>query len=281
MKCYGIIYKITNKINGKVYIGQTIQLFKARKKDHRNSMERLSHIYLYRAFKKYGLEAFEWEEIDQATSKVEPDEKERFYIEQFRSTNRKHGYNLTFGGEGGKQTEEVRQRIGASNKGRVKSEEERKKLSASLKGKYTKEKASWWGRKHTEEEKRKMSEAQRGPKNHMFGKKASEETRCKQGEARRGEKHWNHKRVINLDSGEVFISAMDASEKTGIDNSVIGKCCKGLRKSAGGFRWAYYTGGPNNSLKADGPSSNVTTHDAWPAPQQNLRSNFLDRSRQA
>ncbi len=241
MKHYGVIYKITNTINGKIYIGQTIQSLKARKRDHRNKVTRLSNLYLYRAFNKYGFESFEWEVLDQAESKHELDEKERFYIKQFRATHRKYGYNMTFGGEGGIQTEEVRQRIGASNKGRIKSESERKKLSKSLKGKYMGEKASWWGRKHTDVEKRKMSEAQLGSKNHMYGKKASKETRLKKSIAIQGEKHWNHKRVINLDTGEVFISAIAVRENTGIDNSLIGKCCKGLRKSAGGFHWAYYS----------------------------------------
>src|SRR5690606_5855512 len=124
----------TNKINGKVYIGQTIQPLKSRKRDHRNKVDKLSNLHLYRAFKKYGFDAFDWKEIDQAISKIELDEKERFYIEHFQSADQKHGYNMTFGGEGGEQTEEVKRRIGASNKGRVKSEEERKKLSDSLKG---------------------------------------------------------------------------------------------------------------------------------------------------
>jgi hypothetical protein len=48
-----------------------------------------------------------------------------------------------------------------------------------LKGKYTGEKASWWGKKHTDEERRKIGEAQIGTKNHMYGKKASETTRQK------------------------------------------------------------------------------------------------------
>jgi hypothetical protein len=59
-------------------------------------------------------------------------------------------------------------------------------------------------------------------------------------QSRKGEKHWNHKRVINLDTGEIYISAVEVSQRTGIDNSLIGKCCKGQRKSAGGYHWAYY-----------------------------------------
>lgn len=239
MEHYGIIYIITNCANRKVYVGQTTQSLRARKKDHINSTQRLPHIYLYRAFGKYGVGSFEWNEIDRAHSKSELDVKEKRHIEEYRATERQFGYNMTFGGEGGKHTEEVKKRISASNRGRIKSDEERQKLSISLKGKYTKEKASWWGRKHTDEERRKIGEAQRGPRNHNFGKKASEETRRKKSEAIKGEKHWNHKKVINLDTGHIYASAMEATEKTSIDNASIGKCCKGIRTNAGGFRWAY------------------------------------------
>lgn len=239
MAHHGIIYKVTNRANGKVYVGQTVQSLRARKKDHKNGIGKHPQLALYRAFKKYGFETFDWEVIDYATSKYELDEKEKRYVEQLRVTDRLYGYNMTFGGEGGKHTDEVKLRIGASNKGRIKSEDERRKLSESLKGKYTGAKASWWGRKHTNEQRQKIGDAQRGYKNHNFGKKASEETRRKKSEATQGEKHWNHKNVVNLDSGEVFVSAMQAREKTGIDNSIIGKCCRGQRKTAGGYRWAY------------------------------------------
>lgn len=239
MKPYGIIYKISNRVNGKVYIGQTIQPLKSRKKDHLNCIEKLSHLVLYKAFKKYGKDNFLWEEIDHADTKEELDTKEKHYIAFFNAMNKRHGYNMTFGGEGGRHLEETKQRISNSLKGRVVTEMTREKLSRSLMGKYIQENASWWGRKHTEEEKRKIGQAQLGEKNHNFGKKASEETIKKKSEAIKGEKHWNHKNVINLSTGEVYISAVDASQKTGIDNSLIGKCCKGLRKSAGGFQWAY------------------------------------------
>jgi len=239
MKHYGIIYKITNNVNGKVYIGQTIQPLKYRKKDHLNSSERLSHLVLYKAFKKYGKDNFLWEEIDHADTKEELDRKEKYYIALVKATNKRCGYNMTFGGEGGRHLDGTKQKISNSLKGRVVTEKTREKLSRSLIGKYIQENASWWGRKHTDEEKRKIGQAQLGEKNHNFGKKASEETIKKMSEAKKGEKHWNHKRVINLSTGEVFISAVDASQRTGIDNSLIGKCCKGLRKSAGGFQWAY------------------------------------------
>ena len=241
MKNYGIIYKITNTVNGKIYIGQTTQTLKNRKKDHRNSMERerLKKLALYRAFKKYGFENFEWTTIYYAKDKNDLDEMEKYYIQFYKTMSPRYGYNMTFGGEGGQHPEEIKKKISRSLKGRVFSEETKKKLSLSLKGKYTKEKSSWWGRKHTEAERKKIGDAQKGQKNHNYGKKATEETRKKQSESHKGELSWNHKRVRNIDTGIVYVSAIEASEKTGIDNSSIGKCCKGKRNYAGGFRWEY------------------------------------------
>jgi len=236
---YGIVYKVTNAINGKVYIGQTIQSFSSRIKDHRNCQDRLGHLALYRAFRKYGFENFVFEVICHAQNKEALDAMEKMYIQRFRAMNPRFGYNMTYGGEGGKHPPEIRIKISSSLKGRIHSEQSRRKLSQALKGKYTGEQSSWWGRKHTEEEKKKIGSAQVGELNHNFGKKASAETRAKMSESRSGEKHWNHKKVKCVETGVVYISSIDAFNKTGIDNSSIGKCCKGKRKKAGGFTWVY------------------------------------------
>ena len=236
---YGIVYKIQNKKNGKHYIGQTIQSLKSRKKDHRNCQDRLSNLALYRAFRKYGFDSFEWEIIHHAKDKADLDKMEKYYIQLYKTMSPKNGYNMTYGGEGGAHPSEIREKISNSLKGRVFTETTRKKLSISLKGKYTKENSSWWGRKHTDEERKKIGKAQKGIRNHNYGKKASVETRNKMSEAHKGEKHWNHKRVMCIETKEIYISSVDAFEKTGIDNSSIGKCCKGMRKRAGGFTWKY------------------------------------------
>ncbi|PFD62313.1 GIY-YIG nuclease family protein [Bacillus thuringiensis] len=85
------IYKITNKINGKCYIGQSVNIPK-RWENHRcmNS----NHSYpLYRAFKKYGLEKFSFEVLEYC-SKDELEHKEYFYILLYDSVD--NGYNQTF-----------------------------------------------------------------------------------------------------------------------------------------------------------------------------------------
>ena len=94
-----IIYKITNKLNNKVYIGLTTQSLEKRWISHKAEGKRGNKKPLYAEIRKYGIENFIIEEIDHATSLEELGELERKYIKQFDSTNRNNGYNLTYGGE--------------------------------------------------------------------------------------------------------------------------------------------------------------------------------------
>ena len=111
---YGIIYKIENMINHKVYIGQTSQDrgFKDRYCRKGQGIERVYNSYLYeqehnryynahlfRAIEKYGFDAFVVDEIfDVALTESELNEKEIFYIKEFDSFH--NGYNSTLGGDG-------------------------------------------------------------------------------------------------------------------------------------------------------------------------------------
>jgi group I intron endonuclease len=129
-----IIYKITNNINSKIYIGQTIDSLDKRWKRHnwkcttnRNAMAITS------AIKKYGKENFTIEEIDKAENLTELNEKEVYYIKLYNSIS-PNGYNLTSGGDNKRLSEETKIKISKSNKGRKISEETRKKLSESHKG---------------------------------------------------------------------------------------------------------------------------------------------------
>lgn len=91
------IYKITNKVNNKVYIGQTIKTIEKRFSQHiSKSKEEGNNLYLSRAIRKYGKENFEITQIDTASSKKELDEKEKYYINYYDSI--KNGYNLCDGG---------------------------------------------------------------------------------------------------------------------------------------------------------------------------------------
>ena len=88
----------------------------------------------------------------------------------------------------------------------------------------------------TEETKTKMSESH-------IGKHLSEDTKRKMSEAHKGKIYANTKPILQFSkSGELiaeYSSLTEASRQTGCNNSHISSCCKGERKSAGGFIWKY------------------------------------------
>ena len=116
MLMYGIIYKITNKVDGKVYIGQTKQGTVSKR--YNGSIRKTSNAHLRNAIEKYGIENFEvTEPFDTADSKDELDAKEKYYIALYDSTDPKRGYNLMSGGHNGTHSEETRKKISDAQRG--------------------------------------------------------------------------------------------------------------------------------------------------------------------
>ena len=93
------IYKITNSLNGKIYIGKTLQTPEERFKEHiRDSKkERCEKRPLYDAINKYGAENFLLETIEECSDNI-VNEREIYWIEYYQSF--KYGYNATKGGDG-------------------------------------------------------------------------------------------------------------------------------------------------------------------------------------
>ena len=93
------IYKITNKITGKVYIGKTVNNIEHRFEQHKENCKRETNLmYLYASMRKYGVDNFEIEFVDSVDSN---DWKywENYYIKKFNSHYSMGGYNLTWGGD--------------------------------------------------------------------------------------------------------------------------------------------------------------------------------------
>lgn len=145
------IYKITNKLNNKCYIGKTNN-FKRRWINHvdfcksQNPKKNNRCPKLYRAMRKYGIENFSIELIENQISDQEINNREIFWIESLKTIE--NGYNCVSGGQGGDTF---------TNNPR--KDELRKIFSNNFKG-----------RKHTIESKLKMSENRKGNKNPQFGK---------------------------------------------------------------------------------------------------------------
>lgn len=114
----GIIYAITNRIDGKKYIGQTIQSVEVRWYHHLYSARHgLRDTVLCRALKKHGEESFSIEVIDRADSIRELSALEQKYIAAL-NTIAPNGYNLTSGGLNHSVHPETRAKMSASGKGK-------------------------------------------------------------------------------------------------------------------------------------------------------------------
>ena len=132
----GIVYKITNQINGKVYVGMTEKSLLERFKEH-SSWARsryYSVTLLFRAIRKHGPENFAIEEIARANSRADLAVLEMKYISELRSHLPDVGYNLTLGGDGGSPNAETRQKISKSMK-QAMTQEVKERIASSLRGK--------------------------------------------------------------------------------------------------------------------------------------------------
>lgn len=95
----GYIYKITNDINNKVYIGKTLKSITKRFTEHihESTRKRSEKRPLYIAMNKYGIEHFFIELIEEVDSSI-LEEREIYWIQQYNSYH--YGYNATYGGDG-------------------------------------------------------------------------------------------------------------------------------------------------------------------------------------
>ena len=167
-----IIYKATNKVNNKSYIGQTIKPLEKRQSEHLRSSIKNSNFAFHRAIRKYGKENFEWKILCECKDIDELNLLEEKYIKEY-GTFGKSGYNMNTGGGmsyGYKHTESSREKIGMRyyptgsahpNTGKVLSEHTRyliKKNHAPCSGKDN----AFYGKTHTEETKQKLSKMFKG-----------------------------------------------------------------------------------------------------------------------
>lgn len=151
-----IIYKATNKINGKVYIGQTRTSLELRKVRHLSLAHNGGTTHFCQAIRKYGDDSFQFETICRAYSKEELNRLETFYIQQYDSI--RSGYNMVDGGDNNiMDIPEVKSR----HKKSMSSESVRSKISSTMKQKIKN------GELFTEEHRKHLSEAAMG--NHNFG----------------------------------------------------------------------------------------------------------------
>ena len=271
----GYIYKIINKINGKFYIGSTVN-FEKRKRKHLNELNNNKHhnIFLQRAFKKYGIDSFDFSYKEKEFNNIkELHLLEERYINYCWSSGKL--YNVSKKSSGGdlisyhpnnKQFRELQSKLLKERYSNM-SAEEKKKMSENLKG----DKNPNFGNRWSDEQRLKASERMKrekkslfydykgktfeeifgeektkmikeriskssskriGEKNSFYGKHHSDETKKILSEKRKGVKPINCKKVMFNDI--IYESAMECSKKLNINYLTV---CYRAKNNIYGFSY--------------------------------------------
>lgn len=204
-----IVYKITNNVNGKIYIGQTTRSLENRWRQHRHHP---GCRILHKAIKKYGAENFTVEQIDAAANIDELNQKEKLWIQHYDCIA-PNGYNLKSGGNRPTYSEASRQRMSRNH--------------ADMSG----ENNPRYGVRLSDDTRKKISDSHKGKslsaQHRLRVAMASPKRKC----------------VLNIDTGEHFSSSRMAEKQCGLPHGTVSRVCRGEGHTAGGFHWRYVKGG--------------------------------------
>lgn len=281
------VYKHTAP-NGKVYIGITskdpVRRWGVRGQGYKNNK------HFWNAISQYGWENFKHEIIKSGLAHEEACEMEICLIEQYKAYDSARGYNIALGGQGHNMTEQTRRKISDAQKAAWESAEYRERRSKMSKEmwsneefrrNHTGENAPRYGKGHTDETKakiaatrkernipsptlgkhlsesakKKISEKNKGNKNHVIW---TDEQKERARQSKIGEKNPNYGKPMSEKNREALLaahekavckiigeektayrSAAEAGRENGVCIANITACCRGERKTAGGFRWCY------------------------------------------
>lgn len=198
------IYAFRNQANGKYYIGKgelsdagwsLAKRLKSNLYNLRHGRHNSDH--LQKAWDKYGEDQFEMLIIEEVPAGEDILAREQYWIDLLKSSEREFGYNMspTAGTTAGFQWSEAsKEKIrgeGHPFYGKQHSDESRKKMSETLKGLRAGESHPLFGKKHSDASRKKMSETKKGmfvgEKNPFYGKQHSEETKAKISQSRKGQ----------------------------------------------------------------------------------------------
>ena len=271
MRKTGCIYMYKNKVNGRCYVGQTIQTIKRRRIQHISAANRGMEQPFYKAIRKYGIDNFDFEVLLSNVPVALLDDLEINTIHMYDAYTK--GYNAASGGKvnrgftlsdvtkeklkqanlGKKASEMTKQKMSDSQRGRKHSEDTKKRISRSNLGNY-----------HTEATKRKMSErvvpesqkqalsdswkrdteGNRTRRERMrtwnIGRVQSEEELLIRSKTRsRGEKNPKSKAVRCVETGRVYSTVAAAAKEISTSTSNVSAVCKGKYKKTKGFSFEY------------------------------------------
>ena len=216
------IYKITNKINGKCYIGQSVDIQQRWSKHLSTFNGNATPDYeIYKAFAKYGVNNFTFEVIEECDKSL-LNSREIFWIEFYDSFN--NGYNMSLGGEACNGTND------------------KAVYQYDLSGKFIKEyKSAHDAARENNIQFTNICKVCRGERKTAGGFGWSYEKKIAIESIKT--KRLGDGTVLQYTKNGEFVAeyptAREAWKKTGISDTTIGNVCKGKGKTAGGFVWRY------------------------------------------
>lgn len=217
------VYQHKNKINGKVYIGITMQVPEKRWGTNGNNYK--TSPYFYSAIQKYGWDNFEHNILFENLSCEEACQKEQELIQYYNSMNREFGYNSTSGGDVFIMNEETKQKISQSMMGNTNglghpcSDEKKRQISESQKG-----------RTFTKEHKQKLSTAAK-----------QRHVPCSEDKKKKLSQNYPNKRKVYCEELDIiYESVQECGRQLGIPATNITKLCNGRGKTLKGYHLRYY-----------------------------------------
>lgn len=199
------IYKIENKINHKIYIGQSKNI-KYRFHSHFYKCFVLNYNHpLYCSIRKYGIQNFTFTIIKKT---YDLDLWEVFFIKLYQSANSEYGYNILTGRE---FPDYLIREIMAKRKNTLKKR----------------------GYIYDAEMLKYLSDLRKGEKNGFYGKHHTNEAIEKNRKA-------HCKKIVCIETGKTYNSILEAAKECNVNSTCISLCCKGSSVTAGGYHWKYY-----------------------------------------
>ena len=248
-----IIYKITHKLSGKSYIGQTTRTLKERVAQHLSDKQ--TNLYFHRALRKYGIQGFSVEEIAAYTNIEDLNNAEEYYIDFFDCLA-PNGYNLMPGGNNKQHNNITKKKmsenqLGEKNSfyGKKHTKATKEKLAHSSSTRPIKEstkqkcRLAHLGKPKSEAHKINMSLCKLGKPSTFKGKHHTQEAKLKLSLAHKGKYFGNRYACATpikcLNNGKIYASQRDAAKELGISFHSINKVLKDKMAAVKGYKFIY------------------------------------------
>lgn len=231
------IYMCTCNANGESYIGQS-QDVKLRKCQHLSELRGGKHFnqHLQRAYDKYKEYNFSWTVLEYC-SENELDDREIYWIAYYDSYH--NGFNANEGGKSNRnfeRTDEFKEKLSTILKDVwADADDRRRDFSQRMIGGNN----PMFGR--TGKLNPAYGQDHSGENNGMYGKHHTDKAKELNRQAHLGANNKMSKPVVCVETGEIFASQGEAGRIKKCDSTTINKCCREIKKTAGGYHWRYAT----------------------------------------